>query len=740
MNSLARFCFRQRKAVLALWIVLLVGLGVAVGAAGTAFTEIQEMPDSESASAYALLGAGEGAAGTERGTIVWRTDKVAVDAPGVEAEVTAMLDELLAQPGVEAVVSPYTDAGAGQLNAGAGTAYAVVTVVADDFDLGQVREIADGLETSSSGLDVALGGQPFTEQPASGGMTEGIGVIVALVLLLFMFKSGWAAALPIATGVMGVGVSLLAVMLGSHVIDLPDTAITMGALIGLAVGIDYALFIVNRHRKALMAGASVEDGIAESVNTSGRAVIFAGLTVIVALVAMFIVDLPVLTAMGRAAALTVLTTVITALTLLPALLGLIGTNVLSKRQRAALAAGETTLAPSAQRIAGPWSRLVERRPRTMATAGIALLVILALPVLSIRVGNSDASSDPEGSPGREYSELIAPAFGAGHDAGLVLVTELPDTASVEAFNTLLAELPSVDNVAAVSGAPAGVGQAVGVISVTPGTSAQAEETEQLVDTLRGEVIPAAEAGTSMQIYVGGETATNIDLSAALMDKLPLFLVVVALLGFILLAIAFRSLVVPLVGAVSNLATMLVGLGALTAIFQWGWGTGLLGVGDAAPIMYIVPILLVGVMFGLSMDYQVFLVSRMHEEWTHTGDNHRAVRVGIRETAQVIAVAATIMLAVFASFGFSGERIISAIGIGLAIAVLVDAFVLRLMVVPALMHLIGPRNWAYPKLLEAITPHVSVEGAPAPQPAPASVIETTVHTDVDDGDSVAVVGR
>jgi putative drug exporter of the RND superfamily len=289
----------------------------------------------------------------------------------------------------------------------------------------------------------------------------------------------------------------------------------------------------------------------------------------------------------------------------------------------------------------------------------------------------------------------------------------------------------------VSGTLAEPGQALGIISVTPGTSAQAEATEQLVNTLRGEVIPVAEAGTSMQVYVGGETASNIDLSAALMDKLPMYLLVVCLLGFVLLAVAFRSLVVPLVGALSNLATLLVGLGALTAIFQWGWGTGLLGVGDAAPIMYIVPILLVGVMFGLSMDYQVFLVSRMHEEWTHTGDNHRAVRVGMRETAQVIAVAATIMLAVFASFGFSGERIISSIGIGLASAVLIDAFVVRLMLVPALMHLIGPRNWSYPKVLDAITPHVSVEGAPAPQRTSAELGEAMVRDDDEDN---VLVGR
>ncbi|WP_448630611.1 MMPL family transporter [Cellulomonas soli] len=348
-------------------------------------------------------------------------------------------------------------------------------------------------------------------------------------------------------------------------------------------------------------------------------------------------------------------------------------------------------------------------PRRTALAALLLIVTLALPFASMRVGNADASSDPAGSPTRAYADLIGPAFGEGFDATLVLAARTPDAASAQAFTDLVAALPDVDGVAVVQAAPLQDGQSIAVAAVVPTTSAQTQETQDLVNSLRDEVIPAAADGTALQVYVGGETATNIDLSQALMGRLPLYLGLIALLGFVLLAMAFRSVLVPLVGAITNLATICVGLGVITAIFQLGWGSQLLGVGSGAPIMYIVPVLIVGVMFGLSMDYQVFLVSRMHEEWTHTRDNARAVRVGVSETGRVIGAAATIMLCVFASFGFSGERIVSAIGIGMALAVLVDAFVVRLTLVPALMHLIGSRNWAYPRWAERITPRVSIEG-------------------------------
>jgi RND superfamily putative drug exporter len=515
----------------------------------------------------------------------------------------------------------------------------------------------------------------------------------------------------------------------------------MGSLIGLGVGIDYSLFIVNRHRKALVAGKSVPQAIAVSLNTSGRAVIFAGLTVMIALLGMFVVGLGVLTGMSQAAALTVLFTVAAAITLLPALLAMIGPKILSKRQRAELANPASTQAPLtnlADRTvkagrATRWALRVQNAPRRAAVAALMIVLVMAAPVMSLKVGDSDASADPTRTATRQYYDLMSTGFGAGYDNAVVLVATTPDGAAGAAFTALVAQLSSVDNVTSVGAAPYAPGHQVSVASITPGTSPQAQATTDLITTLRDKVIPAAEVGSDLRVSVTGTAAVSMDLANALMSRLPLYLALIALLGFLLLAMAFRSILVPLVGAASNIATIVVGMGVVTALFQWGWGTELLRVGSGAPIIYIIPVLIVGIMFGLSMDYQVFLVSRMHEEWTHTRDNARAVRVGVAETGRVITTAATIMFCVFASFALTGERIVAMVGMGLAIAVLVDAFVVRLTLIPALMSLIGNRNWAYPSWAERITPHLSVEGAPEadddvdlPQEAEARTVSVGPH--------------
>ncbi|WP_435106242.1 MMPL family transporter [Nocardiopsis synnemataformans] len=721
MNTLARWCYRRRGVVLVGWVVGLLGLAGLVLGFGTAFTDAAELPDSESATAYRLLEEASGQTGASedvvRGTIVWHTEGADVGAAPVREEVTAALEGITAMPGVEQVVSPYAQEGAGQLNTEADTAYASVVLDAD-ADTDPVMRAAEDLRTDT--IQVEVGGQAFAEQPGGSHGAEAVGILAALVLLLLLFRSVWAAVLPILTGLVGVGASLLLVMLGSHAVDLASTSLTMGALIGLGVGIDYALFIVNRQRKALLAGSTVPEAVAQAVDTSGRAVVFAGITVVIALLGMFVVDLGLLTSMAQAAAVTVLFTVAAAVTLLPALLGLLGLRVLSRGQRRALAAGQDPL-PSKKEGRGSaaerWIGLVQRFPLAVGGLALAAIVVIALPVAGMRVGDADASSHPVGSPTRAYHDLMSEAFGDGFDAPLLLVARTPDEASAQAFASLTERLESVQGVSEVAAAPVRPGQEVAQATVVPTTTAQAEQTADLVTELRDDVIPAAEADSGLQVYVGGATAGSIDLSDALMGKLPLYLGLIALLGFLLLAVAFRSVLVPLVGALTNIATIMVGLAAVTAIFQYGWGLELLDIGSGAPVMYLVPVLVVGVVFGLSMDYQVFLVSRMHEEWAHTRDNRHSVRTGVTETAQVIAVAATIMLCVFASFAFSGDRIVSMIGIGMAIAVLVDAFVVRLTLVPAVMTLLGRANWWYPRWAERVTPRVSIEG-PAPQAAAA----------------------
>lgn len=711
MTGLARWCSNRRWFVLAGWGVLLVGLLAGVVLAGAKFTDATSMPATESATATELLSAGaQTGRATESGKIVWHADGTTVRDPAVQQTFTSVIDEISAMPGVISVTSPYADAGAAQIDPAATTAYASVTFDKDADSIETATELAESARSDS--VDVEVGGQAFTAQPGGSHVTEGLGIVLAFVVLLLVFRSVWAAALPIITGIVGVATSLLLVVLASNVMNIAVTALTMGALIGLGVGIDYALFIVNRYRAALTSGKSVRDSVATAVTTSGRAVIFAGLTVVIALLGMVVVQFGILTTMAQAAAVTVVFTVVAAITLLPALLSILGDKVLSKSARR-IHRGEmppVTDTADKQTVSQRWASVVLNSPKRLALAATAVMVVVAAPVMMMQVGSADASSDPVGSPSNSYYRTMSGGFGEGIDAPIVLAAQTPDAASAAAFADMTAGLTSLDNVVSVSPATAG---ADGTSSATlvPGTSAQATETNDLVDTLRTQIIPDAESGSDLQVFVGGASASNMDISDALLDKLPIYLVIVALLGFILLAVAFRSILMPLIGAISNIFTLLTGLGAITAIFQFGWGTELLGVGAAAPVEFLVPILIVGVMFGLSMDYQVFLVSRMHEEWTHTTDHERSIRVGVGETGRVIATAATIMLCVFASFGFSGERIVAAIGIGLAVAVLLDAFVVRLTLMPALLKLVGPRAWAYPKWADRITPNLSIEGPP-----------------------------
>jgi RND superfamily putative drug exporter len=705
-----------------LWSFALVGLGGAVGGLGTAFTESTNVPSSESSTAYGLLaqaGANLDEGDTTAGNVVWQTDDGVVTDQAVAAPVQDVLARIADVPGVESVISPYDAAGAAQISRGGDIAYASLTL-SEHADVEQITGLVDSLDSSS--LQALTGGAAFEPVISAGGGAEIAGVLGALVILLLVFRSMWAALLPVITGIVGVGVSALVVLLGSHVVDLPANTLTMGALIGLGVGIDYALFIVNRHRRALLSGVPLRESIAQAVNTSGRAVLFAGATVVVALLGLTVLDIGILTGMALGAAVTVLLTVAAALTLLPALLAMLGTTVLSRRHRRAVAAGGLV----AESTGGLWSRwaiAVQRRPVVLGAIAAGLVVLLAAPVAGMRLGSADDSSDPTDSVSHRYHQVMAEGFGEGYAAQLLLVAQTPDDASRAAFTGLAGELSSVEDVTAVSAAPPAAGQEIGVITVTPSSTAQAEETADLVNSLREDVVPAAESGTGLQVYVGGSTASGIDFSEALTAKLPVYLGIIAVLGFVLLAIAFRSVLVPLVGAVTNLLSIAAGLGVITAVFQFGWASELFGVGSGAPVEGFVAVIVVGIVFGLSMDYQVFLVSRMHEEWTSTRDNRRAVRVGTSETGRVIATAAAIMACVFAAFGFTGERIIAELGVAMGAAVLVDAFLVRMVLVPAIMHRLGDRNWWYPRWAERITPRVSIGGEPAPsRKAPALELE------------------
>ncbi|MFF7930078.1 MMPL family transporter [Streptomyces sp. NPDC007940] len=715
MSPLAHWCHRHRLAVVLVWVGLLLALGAGVGAAGSAFGNGSTSQDTDSARATALLQRASDSAAGKSGRVVWQADGGTVTEPAAERTMSGVLERVSAAPGVATVTGPYTTTGAAQVSEDGTTAYATVAFDQDvtDAQIDHVERLATAAE--SNGLHIALNGQAFTADPEPNAVADAMGIVLAFVVLLFVFRAVWVAVLPIVTAVVGVGTSAVAVMLLSHVITLSDTTLTLGSLIGLGVGIDYALFIVNRHRANLMAGMGVAESTAKALNTSGRAVVFAGLTVVVALLGMLTLNIGIINGMAIGAAVTVALTVLAAITLLPALLGMIGPRVLGRAERRAPAAPGGG-PRSEDGVWARWARRVQNRPKVLGLLALAVLAALALPTLTLRLGASDDGNLPTSSTNRQAYDMIADGFGPGFNGPLVLAVQAPTPADRAAQAKLVTALGKVDGVARAVAAPMKEGQTVGVISVVPTTSPQSAATSELIGHLREDVIPQAEQGTSLKVYVGGTTASNDDFASVLMSKLPLFVLVIAALGFLLLTVAFRSLLIPAVGAVLNLLSIGVAFGAIVMVFQYGFGASLLGLGAAGPIESFVPILVVGIMFGLSMDYQVFLVSRMREEWARTGDSHRAVRVGQAETGKVIAVAAAIMFCVFGSFVFGGMRVISEFGVSLAVAVALDSLLIRMVVVPALMHLCGHANWWLPRRLDKALPHVSVEG-PSEEPVP-----------------------
>jgi RND superfamily putative drug exporter len=714
MSPLARWCHRHRLAVVLAWVGLLIALGGAVGAAGSSFGNSPLSQDTDSARATALLQKGASSAAGKSGRVVWQVSDGKVTDGAAERAMSGALKRIADAPGVASVTDPYTPAGRAQLSEDGRTAYATVAFDdgVDDARIDHVKNLATA--PGSGSLHIALNGQAFTVNPEPNAVADAMGIVLAFIVLLFVFRAVWVAALPIITAVAGVGTSAVTVMLLSHVITLSDTTLTLGSLIGLGVGIDYALFIVNRHRGNLTAGMSVSESVAKSLNTSGRAVVFAGLTVVVALLGMLTLNVGIINGMAIGAAITVVLTVLAAITLLPALLSLIGTRILGRAGRR-VRAGHGGVPAGGTGLWGRWAERVQARPKVLGLVGLVVLAALALPTLSLRLGASDDGNLPASSTNRQAYDMIADGFGPGFNGPLVLAVQAPTAADKAAQAELVTALARVDGVAGVGAAPMKEGQTVGVVSVVPTTSPQSEATSELIHHLRDDVIPEAERGTSMKVYVGGVTASNDDFASVLMGKLPVFVLVIAVLGFLLLTVAFRSLLIPAVGALLNILSIGVAFGAIVVVFQYGFGAGLLGLGAAGPIESFVPILVVGIMFGLSMDYQVFLVSRMREEWAHTGDSRRAVRVGQAETGKVIAVAAAIMVCVFGSFVFGGMRVISEFGVSLAVAVALDALLIRMVVVPALMHLCGRANWWLPRRLDRALPRVSVEG-PAQEPA------------------------
>lgn len=717
MNSIARLSTRRPVAVLVAWIALVIGLQVLVAAVGQDIRDTFSLRGSDSQSAYDVLDERFPTAAGDADTIAF-----AVSAGSIEdarGEIEAALEEISAVPHVAAVVSPFSPDAPGQVSADGTIAFATVTY--DDTaynlpleDIEAVADVVSGANGEFAGdgtLTVGQSGQAASRlSNPELGVGELIGVLIAAVILFIAFGSVLATTVPLISAIVALTGTMAALGLYSNVTPVATSAPLLAVLLGLGIGIDYALFIVNRHRLGLKAGREVRASVAMSVTTSGRAVVFAGITVFIALAGMFVPQIAFLSSLATAAAITVLFSVAASVTLVPALLTLYGHRVLSRRERAHLAADGVV--PDAVPEPGRFARLVERRPLVTSLAALGVLAMLAIPALSLRLGNADQGNDPVGSPTRTAYDLISDGFGTGVNGTLVVVAE---GASASGMTALAGSIAADADVAAVRGPiPNGDGSAA-MLVVIPSTSPQDAATEQLVERVRGEYIPAAE----IEAHVGGAVATNLDFTHAIRDSLPLFFVVVIGLSVLVLTVAFRSLVLPVVGAAMNLLSALAAFGVIVAVFQWGWGHSLIGIGEGGPVEPFAPLILFALLFGLSMDYQVFLVSRIAELYHATGDNALAVRRGLAEVSRVIIAAASIMVVVFGSFVTSDSRIMKLLGLGLAIAIFIDAFIVRVVLVPAIMRLLGRANWWLPAWLDRVLPHLEIDGEHAAEPTPAS---------------------
>ncbi len=763
MPVLSAWAVRRPVIALISWFVALVaviGLGTQLGGE---FNDSFDLPDTESKLATDLLiSSGTDTSRVDGGaTIVWSPDSGSATDAAVAERVRPVLEEIASLPSVTCVTNPLDPQGAslgtdcpapgidpaalsaltpedlqilaqqfstvspdgtvaysqvsfmvgpnGELEVGAEDAKAIIAAVQGLN--------ADGLRAGAQGQVLEFAGQ---EPPSS----EAIGLLVAIIILLVAFGSIIAAGMPIVVALVGLTMGQMGVLIVANFLDVATFAPTLAAMIGLGVGIDYALFVMNRYRQAVLHGHEPKRAAMESVETAGRAVLFAGSTVIIALLGLFVLGINFFNGLAVGAAVTVLAVMLSALWMLPALLSLMGTKALAWRLPWGKKPGSMVDRPEGRAWAH-YGRVLQKRPIIPALVALAVVVVLAIPLFGLRQGFADDSGKPEGSSARIAYDLRAEGFGPGVNGPFLVVADLSGATSPEAYGQVVAGLAATEGVAGTSpslealsvfgklaqanaGAGGGEPQTVQAIAVYPSSAPQDEATTQLLERLRSETNPAIEAQTGVQLYVGGTQAITSDFTTVLGDALPIFLAIVIGLGFLALVLLFHSIVVPLTAAVTSLLSFAAAMGITVAVFQWGWMSSFLGVSSTGPIFPFLPIMVFSILFGLSMDYQVFLVSRMQEEWARTGDNLASVRRGLAGSGRVVVIAAAIMSSVFLAFVPSTNSTIKLFGLALASAVIIDAFIVRLVLVPALMSMLGKANWWLPGWLDRILPRVQIE--------------------------------
>jgi RND superfamily putative drug exporter len=737
LDRLGRGAARHHWSVIGAWLLIVVGLFVLRSAFGGTYVNDYTVPGSESSAGLSVLNDDFPKQGGYAGSIVFHatSGKVSDQANAVKTSMAAVAklpDVVAATDPLANSPSPYVSKDGTVVNAPVSFSVVPASLHRDylhSLDAAVQPARAAGLEVEYGGGAGQIGKQ------ADDTLSEAIGLALALLLLFLMFRSVVAAGLPLVSAVFSVGGGLAILGLLAAAKNFPVSAPTVATLLGLGVAIDYGLFLVSRHREQLDNGMTVEESIGRAESTSGAAILVAGGTVVIAILGLYVSGVPFVGALGLASAIVVALTVVAALTLIPALLGLAGLLVLNRKDRRHLAEESELEADlqDAQSVAehraeerelrdarheqsafARWGRRVSERPWPYGITAVLLLLILAIPLLSINLGQLDAGTDPPSDSSRKAYDLVADAFGPGANGPLTVVVSLPDQSASDKqtlLTNLAASLQKTPGVGAVQPPTTNSAGTTATITVIPTTSPSSAQTEDLVNRIRNDVL----AGQHEQTYLVGTTAGYVDFTEKIAGRMLWLIGAVVLLALILLTVAFRSLAIGIKAALLNLLSVGAAYGVIVAVFQWGWGSSLVGIEENVPIPSFVPMLMFAIVFGLSMDYEVFLLSRVHEAWTATNDSHRAVAIGIGATARVITTAAAIMIVVFLSFVLDDDPTVKMLAVGMAVAVLIDASIVRMVLVPSVMTLLGDRAWWLPRSMDRILPDIQLEGSPAPQP-------------------------
>jgi RND superfamily putative drug exporter len=706
LGRLGRWCYDRRRLVLGLWIAGLIALAILANAVPGQWNDRFGSGNSESDQVQTILHQAFPSRAGDTGDVVFQTSQP-VTSPASQAAIARVVSSLQPLPHVSGVRSPFAPGAANQISANGHIAYAEVQfdVQTPDLPKSAAQKVVDTAQAAAApGFNVQLGGSPIDKAvQATPGASESVGILAAIVIMLIAFGSVIAMGLPILIALFGIGAGVAIIDVISHAVTVPSFGIELAFMIGLGVGIDYALLVVTRHRRALAEGTAPRDAVALSLATSGRAVLFAGSTVVISLLGLLVMNLPFMYGLSFGAIAAVALVMIGTLTLLPAMLGFAGRSI--DRLRVPTRAGRGSERPP---LSYRWSRVVQRRPWPAALLALATLAVLIIPMFSMNLAFTDDGNGPPSLTTTQAYNLLAEGFGPGANGPLVLAAQMPGAAGRPTVDRLATQLRATPGVAQVAPPAFNAADNTAVITVIPTTSPQATATQSLVHTIRNQVAPSVTAGSGVHVLVGGVTAAAVDSANYIGGRLPWVIAGVVVLSFLLLMAVFRSLVIPLKAAVMNLLSVGAAFGVIVAVFQWGWLGSVVGISKTGPIDPWIPLMLFTILFGLSMDYEVFLLSRIREEWRRTGVNATAVADGLAKTARVITAAAAIMVCVFGSFVIGDVHVLKVFGLGLAVAIFIDATIVRMVLVPAVMELLGKANWWFPRRLDRLVPRLGVE--------------------------------